>query len=319
MRLLIDTDLGMGTPGSDPEDGMAILYALNTDGVTVEGVSVVAGNVPRAEAWANARHLLDLAGHGDVPLHAGAAGPSDPGRRPLQAAWASRTGNSSAGDAPSDTAARFLCDTVLAAPGEITVVAIGPLTNVAAAIEADAGFAPALGGLVIMGGTVRVPGNITPAAEFNLWMDPEAADIVMGSRAPITMVGLDVCHQTRFERAQADDLRDGGSPLADLVGGSAQSWMDVAGTLLDDEEGLYLYDTVAVASAIEPDLLGVQPALVEIETSTGPAQGMSVCHLDDVMRKLITSREPNASVATAIDVPRFQARFTDRVIDRIER
>ena len=95
--------------------------------------------------------------------------------------------------------------------------------------------------------------------------------------------------------------------------------MDVAATLLDDEEGLYLYDTVAVASAIEPDLLGIQPALVEIEASTGPAQGMSVCHLDDIMGKLITSREPNASVATAIDVPRFQARFTDRVIDRIER
>ena len=93
--------------------------------------------------------------------------------------------------------------------------------------------------------------------------------------------------------------------------------MDVRGTLLDEEEGLYLYDTVAVASAIEPDLVGVEPALIEVETSTGPAQGMTVCHLDDVMRRLITSREPNASVETAIDVDRFQPRFTGRVITPI--
>jgi inosine-uridine nucleoside N-ribohydrolase len=136
----------------------------------------------------------------------------------------------------------------------------------------------------------------------------------MRSGAPITMVGLDVCHQTRFDRAQAAGLRAGGSPLADLVGGSAQAWMDVRGGLLDDEDGLYLYDTVAVAAAIEPDLIGTEPALVEIETSTGPAQGMSVCHLDDVMRKLITRRDQNALVATAIDVDRFSARFAERVI-----
>jgi purine nucleosidase len=317
MRLIIDSDPGMGTAGTDPEDGMAVLYALNTPGITVEGITLVQGNVPISHSWPNVRHLLDLAGRNDVPVHPGALGPRRPDLRAFQAAWlAQRDGTPRTVPVlvpPPSTAAPFLRDTVLDAPGEITVVAIGPLTNVAAAIEADPRVAGALAGLVIMGGTVAVPGNITPAAEFNIWMDPEAAEIVFASGAPITMVGLDVCHRTHFGRDQAEALATAGTALSDFVARAATSWIDVRERLFPGDEALNLYDTLAVAAAVEPDLLGYAPALVEIETSTGPAQGMTVTHRNDLLRRMLTGRDHNARVAIDIDTERFTARFTERV------
>jgi purine nucleosidase len=214
---------------------------------------------------------------------------------------------------PGGTAAEFICRTVLDAPGEVTVVAIGPLTNIAAAIEAEPDVATAMASLVIMGGTVAVPGNVTPAAEFNIWMDPEAAGIVFGSGAPITMVGLDVCHQTSFDRDRAARFRRSGSPLAGFVADAAESWIDVREQLFPEHEALHLYDTLAVAAAIEPDLLQTRVALVEVETSDGPAQGMTVTYLNDALRQLLTGRDPNAAVAVGVESARFAARFDERV------
>jgi purine nucleosidase len=187
MRLIIDTDLGMGTVGSDPEDGMAILYALNAPDVRVDGLTLVQGNVPIAHSWPNAHHLLTLVGCPDLPVHAGAVLPRNPNRRRLQTAWLDQRATvpqtvpavAAPVGPPVGSAAAFICRTVLGAPGKVTVVAIGPLTNIAAAIEAEPEVATAMASLVIMGGTVAVPGNVTPAAEFNIWMDPEAADDYM--------------------------------------------------------------------------------------------------------------------------------------------
>jgi purine nucleosidase len=204
---------------------------------------------------------------------------------------------------------------VLGAPGKVTVVAIGPLTNIAAAIEAEPEVATAMASLVIMGGTVAVPGNVTPAAEFNIWMDPEAADIVFRSGAPITMVGLDVCHRTSFDRDRAARLRRNGSPLAGFVADAAESWIDVREQLFPEHEALHLYDTLAVAAAIEPDLLETHGALVDVETSDGPAQGMTVTYRNDILREFLTGRGPNAAVAVDVDNTRFAQHFDARVAD----
>ena len=321
MRLILDPDPAMGTLGSDPEDGMAILYALNSPDAQVDGLTLVQGNVPISHSWANARHLLALTGYPDLPVHAGAVAARDSGRRRRQTDWLNQRATAARiaptvepPDSPREnTAAAFLCRTVLEAPGEVTVVAIGPLTNIAAAIEAEPDVASAMASLVIMGGTVAVPGNITPAAEFNIWMDPEAADIVFRSGAPITMVGLDVCHQTSFDRDRAARLRRNGSPLAGFVADAAESWIDVREAMFPEHEALHLYDTLAVAAAIEPDLLQTRAALVEIETSDGPAQGMTVTYLNDVLRQLLTGRDHNAAVAVGVDVEGFAARFDERV------
>ncbi len=300
---------------------MAILYALNAPDVQVDGLTLVQGNVPISHSWPNALHLLALAGHPDLPVHAGAVRPRGSARRRLQTTWLDQRATAAriapfsdpTDGPPGNTAAAFLCRTVLESPGEVTVVAIGPLTNIAAAIEAEPEMAAAMASLVIMGGTVAVPGNITPAAEFNIWMDPDAADIVFRSGAPITMVGLDVCHQTSFDRDRAARLRRNGSPLAGFVADAAESWIDVREAMFPEHEALHLYDTLAVAAAIEPDLLQTRSALVDIETSDGPAQGMTVTYLNDVLRQLLTGRDHNASVAVGVDSERFAARFDERV------
>lgn len=323
MRLIIDTDLGMGTVGSDPEDGMAILYALNAPDVRVDGLTLVQGNVPIAHSWPNAHHLLTLVGCPDLPVHAGAVLPRNPNRRRLQTAWLDQRAAvpqtvpavAAPVGPPGGSAAAFICRTVLGAPGKVTVVAIGPLTNIAAAIEAEPEVATAMASLVIMGGTVAVPGNVTPAAEFNIWMDPEAADVVFRSGAPITMVGLDVCHRTSFDRDRAARLRRNGSPLAGFVADAAESWIDVREQLFPEHEALHLYDTLAVAAAIEPDLLETHGALVDVETSDGPAQGMTVTYRNDILREFLTGRGPNAAVAVDVDNTRFAQHFDARVAD----
>ena len=323
MRLIIDTDLGMGTVGSDPEDGMAILYALNAPDVRVDGLTLVQGNVPIAHSWPNAHHLLTLVGCPDLPVHAGAVLPRNPNRRRLQTAWLDQRAAvpqtvpavAAPVGPPGGSAAAFICRTVLGAPGKVTVAAIGPLTNIAAAIEAEPEVATAMASLVIMGGTVAVPGNVTPAAEFNIWMDPEAADIVFRSGAPITMVGLDVCHRTSFDRDRAARLRRNGSPLAGFVADAAESWIDVREQLFPEHEALHLYDTLAVAAAIEPDLLETHGALVDVETSDGPAQGMTVTYRNDILREFLTGRGPNAAVAVDVDNTRFAQHFDARVAD----
>ena len=322
MRLIIDTDPGMGTDGADPEDGLAILFALGSSEVTVEAITVVAGNVPTSHSWPNLHHLLALVDRTDVAVRAGAFAPLHPDRVPQNAGLRMREGleqpDVPAVPLPEDDrgAAELIRDTVLANPGEITVVAIGPLTNVARAIQLDPSVATAVSRLVIMGGTVEVAGNITPAAEFNVWMDPEAADIVFRSGAAITMVGLDVCHQTHFDLSQVAALRGQGD-LADFVADAAASWIE-ARELFSGESDLHLYDSLAMAAAIDPEVVETRPALVQIETGEGPAQGMTVAWTNDVFRRVLTGLEPNADVAVAVDLDRFEHLFRTRVLSPLE-
>ncbi len=314
---MIDTDPGMGSLGTDPEDGFAILYALGSPGVTVEGITLTHGNVPVSHSWSNANHLLQLAGRPDVPVHAGAHEPRDTEKRALQTSWLNQreglTRLAPELTLPESTAVEFLTSTVADSPGEITVVAIGPLTNIAAAIEADDTFAANLDRLVIMGGAATCGGNITPAAEFNIWMDPEAADGVFGSGAPITMVGLDVCHQTSFDTSQVDALAERGSKLASFAAECSKAWIDIRGAADDGDGSLHLYDSLAVAAAIDPDLVGCRDLLVQIETGDGPAQGMTVTYTNEILRMLLVGKNPNTSVALDVEVDRFAALFAQRV------
>lgn len=328
MRMIIDTDPGMGTPGADPEDGIAILYALASPGVEVVGITLTHGNVPVTSSLPNVTHLLDLANRRDIPVHPGATQPLCQDLRQLQSRFLERPVPESpiecdAELAAADTAADFILDVIGDEPEEFTLVAIGPLTNLAKAAVSAPELFGRIGSIVIMGGTVAVPGNITPAAEFNLWMDPEAGEIVFRSGAPITMVGLDVCHKTSFDRSAAERLRTRGSALARHVADSADAWIQVRAQLAQAEPDgpgvgeLHLYDTLAVAAAIDPTLIETRTALVQAETSAGPAQGMTVAHTNPVLRSLLTGEEPNADVAVDVDTERFHALVDERVFSRI--
>lgn len=282
MDVLIDTDPGLGTLGADPEDALAIALALASPELNVHAVTCVHGNVPLRHGFANAAQVLALHGREDVPLAAGAETPLAPVER--HARWLAERDTWErllppfAGPLPEPRAV----DVIRGFAG--TVIAIGPLTNVAAALLADPSLPDRLERVIVMGGAFAVPGNVTPTAEFNLFADPEAARIVLDVGVHPVLVGLDVCHRTALPSRPRGEL-------GALFERAAGAWLA--------SDGPYLYDSLAVAAAIDPDLLRLDPAHVAIEgdgtslTRPGPA---------------------NALVATAVDADAFHTLFTQRVL-----
>ncbi len=313
MRVLIDTDPAMGSLGGDPEDGFAILLALNSPELTVDGITVVAGNVPVDKGYSNAVHLLVMAGRNEVPVYRGAAGPVSP-KRTAQIRWLEKRGEleqiSPAASPPNGEAdaAEFMVRHVLDSPGEITLIAIGPLTNVALALRREPRFAQSVSRIVMMAGAAKVSGNVTPSAEFNCWMDPEAAAEVFASGIEITMVGLDVCEQTHLREEPLFELRHSSSPLGRFVGTAALPFIAWRRRFSASDD-LHLYDSLAVATAFRPEILTLEPAWVAIETAGSHTAGETVVWLNPVLRK-----EPNARVGLSLDSAAFETLFEQRVI-----
>ena len=311
----------MGTLGGDPEDSFAIMLALNSPGVTVEGITTVQGNVPAEKGFANTRHLLGLLGREDVPLKRGALRPLNE-KRVTQVKWLEQrhaapqiTELHEPEGADADAVA-FLVEQVLSNPGEITLVTIGPLTNVATAMQRAPEFAASVRNNVMMGGTAECAGNISPAAEFNYWQDPEAADIVFRSGADLTMVGLDVCHQTHLYPEQVEECAGSGTDLGNFVKDATAPWFQVmaAGT---GSNALHLYDSLAVAVAMDPGLVVLEDSYVELELGMGPAQGMSVSYHKPFQRVIFNQPQTNARVALDVREEKFAALFRERVLTPI--
>ena len=319
VRVIIDTDPAMGSKGGDPEDSFAILLALNSPEVEVIGVTVVQGNVPVDHGYPNAVHLLELVGCRDVPVLAGVELPMNPSRKKQIEGLERRREMPRLvprrEPAPGDPhAVDFLIQSVLDSPGEITLVTIGPLTNVGTALMRAPEIAGKVAGLVAMAGAATVPGNVTPSAEFNVWADPEAADIVFRAGLPLTMVGLDVCEQTHLRFATIERVARGESELARFVAEAVTPWMEFR-QRVGGEADLHLYDSLAVATAFRPDFVRVEDCRVAIETEGRLTQGETVTLRG---RLLQTSRhEANARVALDVDAEGFEAFFCERVIDPI--
>ena len=318
MRIIIDTDPAMGTLGGDPEDSFAIMLALNSPEVTVEGITVVQGNVPAEKGYSNAHHLLSLLGRQDVPLRRGCLRPMNAQRTTqitfLEQRYATQQITPMLEPKGADAdAVSFLIDTVLSSPGEITLVTIGPLTNVATAIQQAPEFASALKNIVMMGGTAECAGNIAPAAEFNYWQDPDAADIVFRSGADLTMVGLDVCHQTHLYPSQVEECARHGTPLGEFVQASSAPWFQIMGGA-SGSGSLHLYDSLAMAVAMDTSLVTLEDSYVEMEVGAGPAQGMSVSYHKPFQRMIFNRPDINAKVALEVEVDRFTQLFRDRVL-----
>jgi purine nucleosidase len=317
-RIIIDTDPAMGSAGGDPEDSFAILLALHSPELVVEGLTVVQGNVPVDHGYANAVHLLDLLGRRDVPVCSGVARPLDPGRR-AQLAWLESRGRLerlAPPVSPSDgdpDAIDFLIQTVRENPGEVTLVAIGPLSNLATALEREPSLARQIPRVIMMAGAANVPGNITPAAEFNVWADPEAASRVFECGVPITMVGLDVCEQTHLHEETLKPLAEAPSELARFVARSVQPWIELRRAIFGASD-LHLYDSLAAAVTFRPDLVRTEEAFVAVETEGTHTAGATVAHLNPILRAAWTQREPNADVALDVKSGEFEALFSERVI-----
>ena len=197
-RVVIDTD-----PGTD--DALALLMALNCPDLLIEGITTVGGNATLAETTNNALRLVDhVAGGRDVPI---AVGADRPARGSFTHAYHVHGAEGLGVHLPATTlkphpadAVDFIRDRVSTLPGRLTVIALGPLTNVAAALDGRPEIANAVSEIVVMGGAVEVPGNVTPHAEFNIYEDPWSANAVFTSGVPVTLVGLDVTHRTFMHR-----------------------------------------------------------------------------------------------------------------------
>ena len=267
---LIDTDTAS-------DDAVALLMALRHPGVRVEAITVVAGNVPLEQAVQNALYTLELCGAA-TPVHAGAAAPL---RRPLETAQFVH-GQDGMGDLGlplsgrrpgSEDAVGAIVETAARHAGALTLVTLGPLTNVALALRRAPVLAKQVQRCVVMGGTGSGPGNVTPRAEFNVWVDPEAARLVLDSELPLTVVGWDIsCASAVIDAATAARLRDIGSERARFAM-DIQRCVDDFARLKMGLAGFDLPDPIAMAVALEPRIAETARRRVRVGIGDGPDRG----------------------------------------------
>ncbi|MFC7384571.1 nucleoside hydrolase [Sphaerisporangium rhizosphaerae] len=290
-KIIIDCD-----PGID--DALAITLAHGSPALSILGITTVGGNVDLGHTTGNALRLREFLGFPGVPVVPGSAGALL--RTPVNAA--SVHGEHGLGGAvlpeamlPADDghAADFIIDTLRAAPGEVTLVAIGPLTNVALALLREPRIVEWAREFAILGGS-STRGNFSPAAEFNIAADPEAAAIVFDAGWTVTMIGLDVSRRALAVGEVVDRMRAMGRLGADLLVPCVEFY-----GMVTAEEGPAIHDACAIAYLIDPTLVEVVPALVQVETAGRYTSGMTVTHFD------LGDRVPNALVGTGLDVPRF--------------
>jgi inosine-uridine nucleoside N-ribohydrolase len=320
-RIVIDTD-----PGVD--DALAIFLALRSPELRVEAVTAVAGNVPLELTLPNAIRLLEIAGRPDIPVAAGASRPLK--RRLVTAAYV-HGGNGLAGvDFPDpktkpvvESAAQLIRRLISAAPGQISIVAIGPLTNVAQAFQDDPQLPGKVRSLTIMGGSLS-GGNITPAAEFNSYVDPEAARIVYRAGVPITMVGLDVTRKAALSEEQVHALESAEGAVGRAAGRIMRATTEQVRRVGANSGKLLVHDAMAVASLIDPSLLTFQDVRVDVETEGELTAGETVGYRKSPMRRsaprpdepLVTDDapfRPNSSVAMDVDAQRFLSLLVGRL------
>jgi inosine-uridine nucleoside N-ribohydrolase len=262
-RVILDTD-----PGVD--DAFALLLAMRSPELKVEGITAVAGNVPLDLTLPNALRMVEIAGRDDIPVASGAKGPLL--RRLVTATYAHGENGLGGAIFPEpkrkpipEPASSFIRETVRKYPGEITLITIGPLTNIAAALNSDVELAHMVRGVVMMGGSLS-GGNITPAAEFNIYVDPEAARIVFQSGIPITMVGLDVTRKTSLTEEHVRVLEAEHNPVSQAAATIARNALNryrergFAG-------GPNMHDSLAVAGFLDPSILEFRDYYVDVETT----------------------------------------------------
>jgi len=301
--LLIDCD-----PGHD--DAMALLLALASPEVELLGVSAVAGNQTLERTTANALRVLEFVDRGDIPVAAGAP-------RPLvrELHVAADVHGETGLDGPDlpppsgapvpEHAVEFLARRLRHAPAPVTLVPIGPLTNVALLLAEHPEAAERIERIVLMGGAIGL-GNVTPAAEFNVWVDPEAAARVLHSGLDVTIVGLDVTHKALLGADRVERLRASGrtgTMVAELHAFYSAFHLRVYG-----DPATPVHDAMAVAHVIRPGLVTTEHRNVEIDCASELCRGRTVV---DLLRK--TGRPPNAHVATDVDADGFLDLLVERI------
>ena len=304
--IIIDTD-----PGQD--DALAILLALASPELEVLGITCVAGNVPLDKTTVNARKVCELAGKPETRVFAGAAGPLT--RTLVTAEYVHGKTGLDGYELPEPTmplqdqsGADFIVETVMGAPAKtVTLCALGPLTNLGLALQAEPSLGARVKEIVLMGGGLFEGGNTTPAAEFNIYVDPEAADLVMHCGAPVTMIPLDLTHQTLTSDAIIESFRampnETGPASAGLLDFFERFDVEKYGS-----EGGPLHDPNVIAFLLQPTLYGGRQINVEIETGSDLTRGMTVADWWGV-----TDRVKNVNYLRYVDVAGYWKLLQDRL------
>jgi purine nucleosidase len=309
--IIIDCD-----PGQD--DALAILLALGSpEDLEVLAITAVAGNVPLPSTERNARKVVELAGRTDVPVHAGCERPLV---RPLVIAdyVHGKTGLDGY-DLPEPAtplAESHAVDAIVEIlrarpPGTVTLCAVGPLTNLAMAMVKAPDIVPRVAEIVLMGGAIGL-GNATPAAEFNIFVDPHAADVVFRSGVPIVMLGLDVTHQALVTAERLDAIRRLGTPVGQAVCGLLEFYSRYDQTMRG-RVGAPLHDPCAIAWLLRPELFEARSCHVAIETSSELTMGRTVVDWQGRGRLNRGAEPANAQVVDRIDADGFFSLLTERL------
>ena len=315
-RILIDTDTAS-------DDAVALIMALRSSDVQVEAITVVAGNVPLEQATSNALYTVELC-DAEVPVFAGADRPL---ARELQIAdwFHGRDGLGDHGYRPSrrstetEHAVNTIIRVVKEVPG-IEIITLGPLTNIALALSREPALASRVSRCVVMGGAPCCEGNVTPAAEFNIWVDPEAARIVFRSGLPIELVGWQLCRgPAAVSSKEIEKLASFGTALADFAVRANSTAMEAYRTQTG-EIGISLPDPVAMGILLDPSLsLETSEHYVEVETGSALTRGMTIVDRLNVAgnprNRHVWSEALNKGVRTTVcwklDIPRWKALLFD--------
>ncbi|MEI6056340.1 MAG: nucleoside hydrolase [Lentisphaerota bacterium] len=263
-KIIIDTD-----PGID--DAMAIFLALRSPEIQLMGLTTIFGNVDCDQSVLNALRLLETEGHGAVPVSKGSDVPLfiSTIHYATHVHGKDGMGNTNPpmprGKPIGISAAQFIVKTILDNPGEITLVPIGPLTNIALAIRLEPRIIKLIKEVVIMGGAATVPGNVTPVAEANIWHDPHAASIVFSAGLPLTMVGLDVTMKVIQTEACLNEIYKANNPATNLLSRIMPCYQDFYFKVLGSRD-LYIHDPSAIAYVLDPSLFRVQKMPIFVET-----------------------------------------------------
>jgi purine nucleosidase len=318
-KIILDTD-----PGTD--DALAMMLALHSPELDVRAITVVPGNVTAAQGLDNALRMVSLANRCDVPVAAGAQHPLF--QKLITAEfWHGKNGLADIELPPSKCKvdARFGPDLIIqvvhAAPHEITLVPVGPLTNIALAVSKDPSIVPLVKEVILMGGSIS-GGNVNASAEANIYNDPEAAQIVFHAGWPLTMVGLDVGDKTLLTQKQLDELARTHGPVNDFVHDVGKFM--VARSAQFGFPGAAMYDPLAVGVAIDSTLVKAPAMHVDVETRGEFTRGETVAnrhgavernvlHGDRYIIEGVDPVKPNAKVCTEVDSDRFLKLFVSRI------
>ena len=311
VKMILDCDTGI-------DDAVAIAYAALDPRIELLGVGAVWGNVDVALATRNTLRVLDIVGSPDVPVAPGAAGPRNGGPAEFSTHVHGDDGQGGAGDgepvreAAPVTAAQQIVDLVRAHPGEVWLVPVGPLTNIAAALELDPGLPGLVAGVSLMGGSARAPGNVTPVAEANVWHDPEAAALVFAAPWPITMAGLDVTMGARITARHRDRLAASGE-AGRYLAGILRHYGEFYRTAVFGEWTCCMHDAIAVAAAAGALDARLAPVVnVEVDATDGPGRGQTIADLRGVHRGYPEQVGAHCRVLLEIDT-----RIVDEIVELI--